>query len=301
MVAPPYYPPRRRSFLFKLFVVALIIAAIAAIAALVDHYNMTNNAHRRIGIARLEGTIEEYDKLGSWLEKLRKDPHIRAVLLRIDSSGGTVAASQELFDAVRRLNQTKPVVVSMGDSAASGAYYAALGARHIVANPSTITGSIGVKMILPDFTRLMEKIGVSEITVASGAMKDAGSPFRGITPEEHSYFESLITDLHEQFVSDVADVRKMSAEDVARLADGRAFTGRQALELGLVDSLGTFTDAMNILCSMLSISDPVYVEQPKPDLPLLDYVISLIAGKVNLKLPADLSRNGLSPVFLYLH
>jgi protease-4 len=159
--------------------------------------------------------------------------------------------------AVRRMAEAKPVVVSMGSVAASGGYYVACGADTIVANPGTITGSIGVKANVANVRKLMDKIGLREETIVSGKFKDAGSPTKPLTSEERAYFQKLVDDLFSQFVEAVAKGRGMKQKEVLEVADGRAFTGQQALELGLVDELGDRAKAVDILREMCDISGRV--------------------------------------------
>ena len=174
------------------------------------------------------------------------DNAVKAVVLRINSPGGSVAASQAIYAEVRRLAEKKPVVVSMADVAASGGYYVAAPADVIVANAGTITGSIGVIMETLTFYELMDKYGLGSITMTSGKYKDTGSPFRPMRPDERELLEDMLHDIYEQFVTDVATAREMDVAEVKKLADGRIYTGAQAKEVGLVDELGNFHDAVKI-------------------------------------------------------
>lgn len=158
--------------------------------------------------------------------------------------------SEEIYFAIDRLAKEKPVVASMGTLAASGGYMVALPAHHIVASPSTITGSIGTRMDMANWVGLMDKIGIKDQSLASGSMKDAGSPYRDMSAEERAYFMSMLTDMHDYFKEMVMAHRKLSKAEVDVVADGRAYTGRQALELGLVDTLGDSYDALQLLNEM---------------------------------------------------
>ncbi len=171
----------------------------------------------------------------------------------MDSPGGSVGPSQEIFAEVRRLAEEKVVVASFGAIAASGGYYVALPATRIVANPGTITGSIGVITQIPNVEELAEKIGFRMNTVTSGPSKDAGNPFRPFTEEDRRIFRDLIDDIYRQFVEDVAASRNLDPEKVRQIADGRVYTGAQALELGLVDELGNFTDAVELAAELAEI------------------------------------------------
>ena len=173
------------------------------------------------------------------------NPEIKAVVLRLNSPGGTASGAQEIAAEVDKLRRAgKKVVASMGDVAASGAYWIASRTDRIVANPGTLTGSIGVIMQTQDLQGLYEKIGVGTETFKSGPHKDMGSPARPITPEERAIFQGMVDDIYQQFLTTVAEGRKMNPDDVRRLADGRVFTGRQAKEAGLVDELGNYREAI---------------------------------------------------------
>lgn len=177
--------------------------------------------------------------------KARQDDSVQAVLLRVNSPGGSAAATQEAAAELQKLKDSgKPVVVSMGDTAASGAYWLAAYGDKIYANPSTITGSIGVYMSYYDVQGLSEKLGVREEKIKSGPHKDIFSPFRPMTEEERRLTQNMVDDMYEQFVAVVAEQRHMDGEKVRSLADGRVFTGVQAKEAGLVDELGNYYDAL---------------------------------------------------------
>lgn len=198
----------------------------------------------RVGVVELRGFIFDARPTVDALRDLARDAEVKAVVLRVDSPGGVIAPSQEIHDEVRRTAEKKPVVVSMGALAASGGYYVSAPATRIVANPGTATGSIGVIAQFKDFHVLFDKLGLRSEVVKSGPFKDSGSPFREMTPEERAVFQGLIDDLFDQFVTAVAEGRGMDEEAVRSLADGRVYSGRQALDLGLVDELGGFWDAV---------------------------------------------------------
>lgn len=201
----------------------------------------------KIAVVNVEGVIMDASSVVAWMEKVGRDDTYKGAIIRINSPGGAVGPSQEIFAAVKRLAQKKPTVTSMGALAASGGYYAALGADSIVAGPSTLTASIGVRMQIPNIGELMRTIGISETTLTTGKLKDAGSSWRDMTPEEEAYFRALIGDMYDEFVETVARERKLPQDKVRALADGRAMTGRQALEAGLVDSLGDLYAAAQIV------------------------------------------------------
>jgi len=165
------------------------------------------------------------------------------VVLRIDSPGGAVAPSQEIYDEVGRVRERKPVIASLGSVAASGGYYVASAANKILADPGTITGSIGAIMTVPYYAPLADKIGISEETVKSGRYKDTGHPLRKLTPDERTLLQNMVDDVLGQFVEAVAHGRNMTPLQVRALADGRIYSGTQALAAGLVDQLGGLESA----------------------------------------------------------
>lgn len=202
------------------------------------------------------------DLLLQQLREIRKDDQVKGVLFRINSPGGSSAASQEVYEEVQKIRQSgKVVVVSMGDVAASGGYWIACAADKIVANPSTMTGSIGVIVPLQNMRELFDKIGIEPEVIKSGKHKDMGSNSRPMTEEERKIFQAMVDDIYDQFVDVVATGRKMPREKVIPLADGRVFTGRQAQELGLVDELGNYYDALDLLTKLAQIKgEPVIKE-----------------------------------------
>jgi len=182
------------------------------------------------------------------LRKALKSKRVKAVLLRVNSPGGTVPMSQEIHEAVVELKAAgKPVVVSMGDVAASGGYYISCAADKIVANPGTLTGSIGVIINLMNFKALADKVGVEPEVIKSGQFKDIASPYKKMSKEEHDILQALIMDSYEQFTTAIAEGRKIPIDKVKTIADGRIYSGRQAQKLGLVDKLGSYTDALALL------------------------------------------------------
>lgn len=262
---------QRHPFLFGLALIVAAVALLAGAMAAIRFWFADNGkteliSRDKLGVAHLDGLIEGSRPLVKWLGELREDKSVKGVLLRINSPGGVVAPSQEIYSAVRTLAARKPVVVSMGTVAASGGYYAAAPATRIVANPGSITGSIGVIMEMANLEELFSKIGVKQTSIASGKYKAAGSPFKTLTPEEKAYFEGLVHDLHAQFVADVAAGRNMTIPAVAALADGRALTGRQARDAGLVDELGGYEEAMSTLRGLARVPEDVnVVEGPRKE------------------------------------
>ncbi|ACX51228.1 signal peptide peptidase SppA, 36K type [Ammonifex degensii KC4] len=217
------------------------------------------------GASPLFGSTADVRGVIEALGRAEEDPSIKAVVLRIDSPGGSAAASQEISDAVRRVQKAgKKVVVSMGDTAASGAYWVAAGADKIVALPSTITGSIGVIFETANLSGLYHKLGIQKEILKSGPFKDMGSESRPLTPEERAILQGMVDDIYQQFVDHVAQGRHLPRQKVLELADGRVFTGRQAKELGLVDELGDLHTAVQEAAHLAGIKGkPEVVELGK--------------------------------------
>lgn len=235
----------------------------------------------KVGVVHVEGMILDVADTLNWIRSLRENPAVQGVLVRIDSPGGVVGPSQELHRGLMRLARRKPMVVSMGAVAASGGYYVAVAGREIVANPGTITGSIGVKMEVTNLQTLMEKLGISQYALTSGRFKNTGSPFEELTPEERDYLQGVIMDMHAQFVRDVAQGRDMPLEDVEKLADGRIMTGRQALENGLVDRMGGQEEALERLQELAQISDQYeLLEDPRREAPLWERVLGAVENEM---------------------
>lgn len=250
----------------------------------------------KIAVINIEGMILDSGPTVAWMEKIRKDPGYKGAVVRINSPGGAVGPSQELYAGIKRLAASKPVAASMGALAASGGYYVALGADELFAGPSTLTASIGVKMQLPNIEGLMRTIGVSEKTLSTGRLKDAGNAWREMSPEEEAYFRSILNDMFDEFVGTVAKERKMPLTEVRKLADGRAMTGRQALEAGLVDTLGDFHAALESVRerSNLAPGEAVLEEGPeKPASMLTDLLKSVLETAIGHSASVE------QPLFMY--
>lgn len=208
----------------------------------------------KIAVVELSGVIQFSEDFVRQVKKYREDRSIRALLIRIDSPGGGVVPSQEMYEELKKTRATgKPIVVSMGSLAASGGYYVACGASRLVANRGSLTGSIGVISEFLQFREAMDKLGIDVKTIKSGKLKDAGSPVRKMTEDDQKYFQSLMDGVHRQFIAVVQEERKLEHAKAIALADGRVFTGEQAVAEGLVDTIGTYEEAINIAASLAGI------------------------------------------------
>ncbi len=249
----------------------------------------------RIALIRIEGPILDSRATVDELETYGDDPLVKAIVLRLDTPGGGVAPSQEIYNAVKRvrLDKHKTVVASMGNVAASGGYYIAVASDRILANPGSLTGSIGVVMQLANLENLMNKIGVKNIVIKSGRYKDVGSPFRMMGEEDRHLLQSVLDDAHRQFIEAVATGRSLDAADVEALADGRIFTGQQAKDVLLVDDLGDLTDAVKLAADMSGLQSPPVVETPRP-YSFRDWIVGSLFGEA----PALPIRTGMNLMYL---
>jgi len=229
-----------------------------------------------VAVVEIRGGIYDSYYAVQELKKWEEKGSVKALVVRLDSPGGGAAASQEIYEQVKKIRDGgKPVVISMGSVAASGAYYIACGGTKIVANPATTTGSIGVVAEFPIAEELLKKIGLKFETIITGKYKDSGNPAREMREDEKRYFQRLVDDSYDQFVHAVAEARDIPVDEVKALADGRVFTGRQAHELGLVDELGTYEDAIALAKSLGGLDEDAPVRRrPRNRLSLLSLLTS---------------------------
>lgn len=218
------------------------------------YYEQTGSGSGKVAVVNLDFTILSSESIVRQFTKFGEDKSIKAIILKVNTPGGGVAASQEMYEIIKRTrDKGKPVIVSISSLGASGGYYAACGGSIIVADPGSLVGSIGVIMNLMNFKDLAEKIGISENIIKSGELKDAGNPFREMNEKDKEYFQDIVNDSYDQFLDVVSKERKMDKEKLKEYANGRVFTGRQAKDIGLIDSLGTFEDAVIIAGRMAGI------------------------------------------------
>ena len=269
---PPPLPRARRPVLRGCAVVLGVLLVFFAVFGVVSRIgDAPFVGGGKVGVLPVNGLIADSDTTIEHLKRFAKDDSVKAIVVRINSPGGGVGPSQEIYEEIRKLKGKKPVVSSMGAVAASGGYYIACGSQKIYANPGTITGSIGVIMQFVNVKDLIEKIGVKGVVVKSGELKDAGSPLRDMTPEERQYLQGVIDNVHAQFVQAVADGRRLDVDAVRKIADGRIFSGEQAKALGLVDALGDQEDAVADAARMAKIEgEPRVVTPPKKKLSILE-------------------------------
>ena len=253
----------------------------------------------KIALVKLEGLLITAEPVVEELNDYAEDSSIKAIVLRIDSPGGGVVVSQEIYNAVKNARKEgKTVVASMGTVAASGGYYVAAAADRIVANPGTLTGSIGVKMEFANIEKLLEKIGVRGMVVKAGEYKDVGSPFREMSEQEKKLLQDVIDDVHSQFIQAVAEGRNMQEAEVRAIADGRIFTGRQALDLRLVDQLGDLADSIKVAGELVGIKGRPRVIEKSKKIPFFDYLKEESAAWIADVIMRGISRSSVSLQYL---
>ncbi len=224
-----------------------------------------NENNTNIAVLNIDGVILESDKIVKALDSFNKDDYVKAIILRIDSPGGSVAPSQEIYHKVNeiKLSKKKPIIASVNNMAASGGYYIAIGADMIVVNSGSIVGSIGVIMSHPIAKKLLDNLGVDFKTYKSGEFKDSGSPYRYSSKNDSIYFNQVVADLHSQFINEVSMQRNIELNILNKFAQGQVFTGRMADSIGLIDTIGTFEDALNISKNLANISGDIDIVYPE--------------------------------------
>jgi protease-4 len=279
----------KKKGLFIALIVAAVLMAVAIfvvtiVVAVSDNSGMDISYGKSVGLVEITGPIVSSDDAVRLIKKYRDNNSIKAIVIRLDTPGGGVAASQEIYEAVKKAREIKPVVCSMAEVAASGGYYIACGCDSIVANPGTLTGSIGVILSYAMVEELMKKIGVKFEVVKAGEVKDMGSPFREMSPQERFLMQTMIDDVHLQFIEAVSEGRKIPIDSVKLFADGRMFSGRQALNLRLVDKLGTLDDAVALAGEMAGLKEtPKVIKERKRRPSLFDLLAESAENLSNFK------------------
>ncbi len=264
-------------FSFLAVIVLFFVFSIVMLFNESDTEDVSSGTAGTIAIVEVNEAIVSSERIVNQIKRYRENTNVRAIVVRVESPGGGVSASQEIYQEIKKTREYgKPIVVSMGAVAASGGYYIAVGASKIVANPGSITGSIGVISQFMHVNDLFDKIGITSTTIKSGKLKDAGSPFRKPNDDDKKYFQEMIDDVYDQFVSTVAEERKLNRSLVKKYADGRVFTGRKAYELKLIDTLGTYQDAIKIAAGLAEIyGTPRVIKERKKE-----RISDLIFGEV---------------------
>jgi protease-4 len=305
---PPPPPPRKSRapmfFAGALSGCVLAVAALAFLFIVVAVYTNDdgefNLSTEKVAVLPIEGEILDARETLDLLHRYAHNATVKAIVVRINSPGGAIAPSQEIYSAIRSVRRSsgKPIVASMDSVAASGGYYIAVACDRVIANPGSITGSIGVIMQWLNTKDLVQWAKLKPETITSGAMKDAGSPYRDLSESERAYFQHIVTQLHSQFVRAVAEGRrgKLSQADVARIADGRVFTGEEALQLKLIDELGTIDDAVRQAAQSAGIKgEPAKLWPKRREATLFD----LLTGNASARSIVERVVSRRLPQFMY--
>lgn len=279
-------PPKRHRWRKTLWLFAAGLGGVMLINFLFPDLDFSTDD--RIALIRVEGVILDAQTTIGELKRFSENPSVKAIVIRIDSPGGGVVPSQEIYDAVKRVRSksNKAVIASMGSVAASGGYYIAAATDRIVANPGTLTGSIGVIMETANVEGLLQKIGVEGVVIKSGKYKDVGSPLRKMSADERGLLQAVMDDVHKQFIEAVAEGRSLELRAAQALADGRIFTGRQAKDAKLVDELGDLEDAIQLAAEVVGIEGEPKVVEPRRRFSLreiLDSKLSMLFPKLDVQ------------------
>ncbi len=282
MESPPIFRPEsrvRKSFgrILLYFLLGLLI--LTGIFVSITYWMQEGSVSgEKIALVEVLGVITDSRDVVDQISRYRRDPSIRGIIVRIDSPGGAVAPSQEIYKEVLKTRKEKKIIASLGSMAASGGYYIASSADYIIANPGTLTGSIGVIFATSNIEELIQKIGLKPQVNKSGKFKAAGSPVRPMTEEEKKLLQSVVDDVHQQFVEAIATARNLPSAEIKRIADGRVFTGRRALELKLVDQLGSLEDSIQWIQLTLKLKDRPRIIQKKQQKSLLEFFLQGLAS-----------------------
>jgi len=285
---------RRHPFLYALLIFAGIVSATLIVLTLIITIGFNRvsgyrsgqfSGKEKVGVVELSGVITDARAPIRHLKRFRDDKSIRAIVLRVDSPGGSVGPAQEIYREIVKTKKKKKIVVSMGTLAASGGYYVAAAADKIMASPGTITGSIGVIMGYANFEKLLEKIGLVPVVIKSGQFKDIGSPSRTMSSEERKLLQELSDGIHQQFIRDVAEGRSLSVDQIRKVADGRILTGEAAHQAGLVDRLGNLEDAVQWAGNLAGVKGAVEAVYARDkEIPFLKYLFESTATLSNCML-----------------
>lgn len=275
---------RRHPYLFFLLVFTGIIAGSSVIISLLSAaagFRSDIAFAEKVGVIEIRGVIADSGRILSQIREFREDEHVRAIVIRVESPGGGVGPSQEIFREIQKTVKAKKVIASMGAIAASGGYYISAAADGIMANPGTITGSIGVVMGYTNFEALFEKIGLYPVVIKSGQYKDMGSPLRKMTEQEQALLQDFSDNVHHQFIRDVAEGRHKTEDEIWKIADGRIFSGETAKSLGMVDRLGNLEDAVEWAGREAGIQGEIMTVYPPEEKPaFLKYLLESTAAAI---------------------
>jgi len=291
---------RRHPFLFFILVFTTIVAVttvLTSIMGMLDKEKRELRFGEKVGVIEIEGMMTDAREIIDQIKTFRERESIKAILLRINSPGGPVGPAQEIYREIEKTVEEKKVVASLGSIAASGGYYVASAADRIMANPGTITGSIGVIMGYTNFQELFQKIGLSPVVIKSGEYKDLASPVREMSEKEREILQTFTDNIHTQFIEDVAKGRGKSPDAIRKIADGRIFSGETAKQRGLVDRLGNRADAVEWAGRLGGIKGKIRsVYPPEKKLPIVEYLMDMAAARIRAAMG---EMNAATPGYIY--
>ncbi len=305
---PPFR--KRHPVIFWLLLVLVLLLAAGLVKSFFAAGEDVLDGKERIALVRITGPIMNVAPTLEWLRKLENMPDVKGILVRVDSPGGGAAASQEIYSALCRLAAKLPLAVSMGSTAASGGLMVSMAGQRIFANPSTVTGSIGVRMDIPQLQGLAQKLGIGQETLVTAPYKDAASYLHPLAAEDRAYLEKVLMNMHGQFVDIVAKGRNMPKEKAASLANGKIYTGQEALALGLIDELGGMDDAINWLSQKTGVpasrklllkkeSKARLLEKLLGVAKMAGAYVDALANLAAARGAGDLEKTAGQPIFLY--
>ena len=259
----------------RVFIILGIIVALFFLMLIFRSISDGTSIGQKVAVVDITGIITQSDATIKLIHGYRDDSSIKAIVIRIDSPGGSVAPVQEIYSELQKID--KPIVASMGGTAASGGYYVACAADTIMANPGTLTGSIGVIMQFTQLKGLYDKIGLEHQVIKSGEFKDTGSPFRGLTEKEQAVLQATVDDVYNQFVDTILEARNslLNRSEIVELADGRIFSGQQALDSKLLDQLGNLPDAIELAAELANIDGKPKVVRKEKKTSLLEQLLGI--------------------------
>ena len=291
---------RRHPFLFFILVFTALVAVttvLTSLMGLLDKEKRELRFGEKVGVIEIEGMMTEARGVIEQIKTFRERESIKAIVLRINSPGGPVGPAQEIYREIEKTVEAKKVVASLGSIAASGGYYVASSADRIMANPGTITGSIGVIMGYTNFQELFKKIGLSPVVIKSGEYKDLASPVREMSEKEREILQTFTDNIHTQFIEDVAQGRGESPDAIRKIADGRIFSGETAMQYGLVDRLGNLADAIEWAGRLGGIKGKIKsVYPPEKKLPIVEYLMDMAAAKLKATMQ---EMTSVTPGYIY--
>lgn len=269
------------SIIFSLLILFAIVAGVIYGISNIENKKLNISSNNAIGVIKLTGIIRDSSDIIKDLKDFADNKKIKAIILKINSPGGAVVPSQEIYREILKLRKKKKIYAYIQSLGASGAYYVASATDKIFANPGSIIGSIGVIIEFTNIKELLNKIGVKGITIKSGKFKDVGNPTREMTDEEKAYLKNLIMNVYNQFLKDVSLTRKIPLEKLRKIADGRVFTGEEGVKIGLVDRLGNFDDVIDFIKQKLGIKEKPEIVYPEKRKPLYKQLVEGISNYIS--------------------